>query len=177
MRQRDVVRLVETLLRRTKGKHKPWLIVAIAGAVVAYVLVQPALEKRGISLPGFDSGSRRAAVVETATPGEQAIISAFQARESNVMVEGTATVKKILPDDNVGSRHQKMILRLPSGHTLLLAHNIDLAPRVPADEGDNLDFKGEYEYSEQGGVLHWTHHDPGGRHPAGWLRHEGSTYE
>ena len=93
------------------------------------------------------------------------------------MVSCTAVVKKNLPDDNVGSRHQKMILRLPSGHTVLLAHNIDLAKRVPADEGDTLEVRGEYEYSEQGGVLHWTHHDPAGRHEDGWIRHDGVTYE
>ena len=150
------------------------MIAVIVIAVIGYALLQPALEKRGISLPGFDGQSSKVAV---ASPGEAAIISAFQARQSDILVEGAAIVKKILPDDNIGSRHQKMILKLPSGHTLLLAHNIDLAPRVPADEGDSIEFKGEYEYSEQGGVLHWTHHDPGRRREGGWLRHRGKKYE
>ena len=29
---------------------------------------------------------------------------------------------------------------------------------------------------ERGGVLHWTHHDPDGRRPGGWLEHEGRRY-
>jgi hypothetical protein len=93
------------------------------------------------------------------------------------MVTLHAVVKKNLPDDNVGSRHQKMILELPSRHTVLLAHNIDLAKRVPARQGDTIRVKGEYEYSEQGGVLHWTHLDPAGRHEGGWIEHDGQRYQ
>jgi len=87
-------------------------------------------------------------------------------------------VTRILSDDNDGSRHQRMILRLASGRTLLIAHNIDLAPRVPSlKTGDTLLFYGEYEQNEQGGVIHWTHNDPQGRHVAGWLEHNGRRYQ
>ena len=84
----------------------------------------------------------------------------------------------VLADDNEGSRHQRLIVELASGHTLLIAHNIDLAPRVAGvRSGDTLIFRGEYEWNQQGGVIHWTHHDPQGRHPDGWLRHRGRTYQ
>ena len=87
-------------------------------------------------------------------------------------------VKKLLPDDNEGSRHQRFILSLPSGQTLLIAHNVDLAPRIPGLQvGDAVAFSGEYEWNSPGGVLHWTHHDPQRRHPGGWLQHEGKTYQ
>ena len=82
----------------------------------------------------------------------------------------------MLSDDNEGSRHQRFILRLSTGQTLLVAHNIDLAPRVPLDEGDDITFYGQYEWSEKGGVIHWTHHDPDGRHEEGWLEHRGKRY-
>jgi hypothetical protein len=102
---------------------------------------------------------------------------ALAERLSNLQVEGRGAVEKILPDDNSGSRHQRFILRLASGQTLLVAHNIDLAPRLEGlERGDEVGFAGEYEWNPQGGVLHWTHHDPEGRHPAGWLRHNGRTY-
>ncbi len=93
------------------------------------------------------------------------------------MVRATATVEKNLQDDQIDSRHQKMILRLSSGHSLLLAHNIDLARRVPCKEGDIIEFRGEYEYSQQGGVIHWTHHDPAGRHEDGWIKYKGKVYD
>ena len=48
------------------------------------------------------------------------------------MVEATGVVEKVLPDDTEGSPHQKFIVRLPTGHTVLIAHNIELAPRVVA---------------------------------------------
>ena len=107
-----------------------------------------------------------------------AIAQAYQQRRSNVQVEGQGEVARILPDDNNGSRHQRFILRLDHGQTVLVAHNIDLAPRVVnLHAGDNIAFYGEYEWNEKGGVIHWTHRDPAGRHANGWLKHQGKTYQ
>jgi hypothetical protein len=107
-----------------------------------------------------------------------AIAQAYQQRRSNVQVEGQGEVTRILPDDNNGSRHQRFILRLADGHTVLIAHNIDLAPRVEnLNTGDSIAFYGEYEWNEKGGVIHWTHRDPAGRHVNGWLKHQGKTYQ
>ena len=102
---------------------------------------------------------------------------AFEQRTSNLQVEGRGVVKRILPDDNDGSRHQRFILQLGSGQTLLIAHNVDVAPRIPGlRKGDKVAFLGEYDWNPKGGVIHWTHHDPGERHPGGWLRYKGKTY-
>ncbi len=109
---------------------------------------------------------------------DQALRQAIRQQRSDVQVRGSGRVQRLLPDDNEGSRHQKFILRLPSGDTLLIAHNIDLAPRIPGlGKGDRVEFFGEYEWNERGGVVHWTHHDPAGRHVDGWLKHEGKTYQ
>ena len=101
---------------------------------------------------------------------------AFEQRRSGLVVEGSGRVERTLADDNEGSRHQRFILRLASGHTVLVSHNIDLAPRVPLAEGDAIAFRGQYEYNDRGGVVHWTHHDPRGRRPGGWLEHGGRRY-
>jgi hypothetical protein len=102
---------------------------------------------------------------------------AFTEQQSGSQVTGEGTVAKLL-DDNEGSRHQRFILILPSGQTLLVAHNIDLAPRIALlKSGDAVAFNGVYEWNAKGGVIHWTHRDPSGRHQAGWLKHAGQTYQ
>lgn len=105
------------------------------------------------------------------------VSSAFSNKLSNVQVEGSGEVIAVLKDDTKGSRHQKFIVDLSSGITVLIAHNIDLAPRIDTlRKGDMITFSGEYEWNEKGGVIHWTHHDPQNRHVSGWLKHKGRVY-
>jgi len=112
------------------------------------------------------------------TPATEAVASAFRDQKSGVQVEGEGIVAKVLPDDNDGSRHQRFILRLTSGQTLLVAHNIDIAPRITfLESGDPVKFKGVYEWNSKGGVVHWTHRDPSGEHQSGWLKHNDETYQ
>lgn len=112
------------------------------------------------------------------TVEDSAFARAMDSRASGVQLQGQGVVTKVLSDDNNGSRHQRFILKLQSGQTLLIAHNIDLAPRIGSLQvGDTVSFNGEYEWNSKGGVIHWTHHDPGGRHAAGWLRHDGRIYQ
>ena len=112
-------------------------------------------------------------------PGsDKALQEAFANRQSNIQVQGDGVVDRVLRDDLDGSRHQRFIVRLSSGHTLLVSHNIDLAPRIDGlSAGDSVEFFGEYEWNQKGGVVHWTHHDPGGRHVGGWIKHQGKTYQ
>ena len=77
-----------------------------------------------------------------------------------------------------GSQHQRFIVELSSGQTLLVAHNIDIAPRINSLQiSDSIAFYGEYEWNSQGGIIHWTHHDPDGSHVGGWIKHNGKTYQ
>ena len=108
---------------------------------------------------------------------ENPVEQLFRDRISDVMVTLTGPVDRILPDDNDGSRHQRFIVRTPSGRTVLIAHNIDLAQRVPLEIGDTVTVRGEYEWSDRGGTMHWTHHDPKQWREGGWIEHHGVRYE
>ncbi len=109
---------------------------------------------------------------------DNALRRAYESQQGNIQIQGAGTVIRLLPDDNRGARHQRFILKLSHAQTLLVAHNIDLAPRIPNLRiGDVVAFYGEYEWNSKGGVIHWTHRDPANRHEHGWLRHKGRVYD
>ena len=110
-------------------------------------------------------------------PDNAAILRMLSQRAHEKWVEGASIVVKVLRDDLDGDRHQKFLLRISNDDRVLVAHNIDLAPRVPLRAGDLVSYRGKYVWSEKGGVLHWTHHDPRRPGKGGWLRHEGKVYE
>ncbi len=107
----------------------------------------------------------------------EAILKAFHEKQSGITVESAGNVLRILDDDIQIPRHQRFIVRLSSGQTLLIAHNIDVAPRVEnVKAGDTITFRGQYEWNEKGGLVHWTHHDPQNKHVDGFIEHEGKKY-
>lgn len=127
---------------------------------------------------GCDSAFQSSSQNGGAAGDDSQIARAFQNRTSNVQVEGEGAVTRILADDLSGGRHQRFIVSLASGQTVLILHNIDIAARIDGlQTGDSVRFYGEYVWNEEGGKVHWTHHDPKGRHVAGWLRHNGRTYQ
>ena len=145
------------------------VVIAIA-FVAAYFVMQSGLIPRE-----HDAGSSTGT---TAGNSNQALVAAFENHRSNVQVQGSGHVTKLLADDNDGSRHQRFIVRVDSGQTVLIAHNIDLANRVASlSNGDRIEFYGEYEWNAKGGVIHWTHRDPQHRHVDGWIKHNGRTYQ
>ncbi|MCV6614831.1 MAG: DUF3465 domain-containing protein [Cellvibrionaceae bacterium] len=115
---------------------------------------------------------------QPASDGLATIAAAAAAKRSEVWFEEAPfTIKKTLPDDNHGSRHQRFLVQAPGLPSLLVAHNIDLAERAPLRAGQRIFIKGRYEWNDKGGVIHWTHHDPRGRKPGGWLRLADVVYQ
>lgn len=109
---------------------------------------------------------------------DQLLQDAYTHHSDRVPVQGGGHVIAVLPDDRKGSQHQRFILKLNSGQTVLVAHNIDLAPRIEGlSEGDFITFSGEYAWNEDGGVVHWTHRDPQRHHADGWLQRGGQLYQ
>ena len=91
-------------------------------------------------------------------------------------VETQGRVSRLLSNDDEGSRHQRFVITLPDKRTILVAHNIDLAPPVPVRINQPVTLKGRYETNSRGGVTHWTHHDPQGG-AGGWIEYRGKRYQ
>jgi hypothetical protein len=151
------------------GRKSVLRIILLAVALAAVALVRELW-------PPIPGASPERTPPAAAARGQQAVLEAYRQRQSNLWVDVTGVVERVLPDDRSGSRHQRFILGLDDGHTLLVSHNIDVAERAPVARGDSVELRGEYEWNEQGGVIHWTHHDPEGRQPGGWIRTGGRTY-
>ncbi len=111
--------------------------------------------------------------------GTKLVLDAFKNKQSNVVVENLAgTVEALLPDDIEGDKHQRFIIRIARNQTLLIVHNIDMAPRVDGlIKGDRVSVKGEYEWNERGGLVHWTHKDPQSSHEDGWIDYRNVRYQ
>ncbi|MEY3883455.1 MAG: hypothetical protein RLZZ379_733 [Pseudomonadota bacterium] len=122
----------------------------------------------------LDNASKQAIAQTNAS----VIADLYAKKRSQVWVEDNGIVVKVLADDVNGARHQRFLVKVGTDQTLLFVHNIDLAARVENIKlGDHIAFSGEYIYNAKGGIIHWTHHDPQGKHKAGWIKLNGKIYE
>ena len=116
--------------------------------------------------------------IGTSPDGDILLAELFATKKSDVQVQGQGTVIAILADDNKGTRHQRFIIKLANKQSLLIAHNIDLAPKInDLSIGNFIEFFGEYEWNDKGGIIHWTHYDPEGKHIDGWILHNDTVYQ
>lgn len=170
-------------------KNSPKAQLSLGGLLLVVALVAAQL-LFDIDLVGTESDSTTSTAATPPAPSpsqpqnaaptrisEDAIRRLIDNQISGEIVTLEAEIVKLLPDDNDGSHHQRLLLALESGGTVLVAHNIDLAPRVPADEGDTIIVHGQFEWNDKGGVLHWTHHDPKEWREGGWIELDGERYE
>lgn len=109
--------------------------------------------------------------------GQDQLLQAQASRSKKVEVVFSAQVARLLPDDRKGTPHQRFLLQLSNGTTVLVAHNTKMAPPVPIQVGDLVTIKGEYIWNDKGGVVHWTHHTDTPRHEGGYIQAAGQTYQ
>ena len=100
----------------------------------------------------------------------------YDKSDDDCWIEDAGIVVRLLGDEHDQAPHQRFVLELRGGQTLLIAHNLDLSERIPAGIGDRLGFRGVYEWNDCGGLVHWTHRDPMGQTAGGWIRHNRRTY-
>lgn len=142
-------------------------------AIVTLVAAAAVLAGAGRFLAGGGEGEAAGALAPDAAAQREA-----RDPISGQMLRVSGRVQRLLSDDRDGSPHQRFIIVTDGGRSLLVAHNLDLAPRLNGLEvGESVLVYGQYEWNPQGGVLHWTHDDPEGEHEAGYIEWRGRRYQ
>jgi hypothetical protein len=78
---------------------------------------------------------------------------------------------------NTQAEHEAFHVRSDDGPSLEVVDNVAIAPSVPVAPGDRISVVGELiPRSERGPLVHWTHHDPAGVHPGGYIDFNGRRY-
>jgi len=116
----------------------------------------------------------------TQPPDDRAVCDAYSAQRSHVEVVADGTVTRVLGvAAGRVSPHEGFLMRLASGCSLVLRveANTDFTGQFPLAQGQRVAVKGEYEFYPRGGVVHWTHRDPRGRHEGGYIQTGGQLYE
>ncbi len=151
------------------------MALAAALGVVWYVARQPETPQQALAPTSQD---QLTAAPLPAGRGTDDFARAFRERADGRVMRGSGEVERTLADDRDGSAHQRFIIRSDSGISVLISHNIDLAPRLDGlARGDRVEVYGEYVWNEKGGLMHWTHHDPDGNHPDGYIEWRGRRYQ
>jgi hypothetical protein len=78
---------------------------------------------------------------------------------------------------NTHAMHEAFDVRSDNGQRVEIVDNVKLAPRVPVAVGDHVSICGELvPETSRGPLVHWTHHDPAGAHPDGYIDFAGRRY-
>ncbi|GAC1300460.1 MAG: hypothetical protein NVSMB19_07050 [Vulcanimicrobiaceae bacterium] len=111
-----------------------------------------------------------------------AVYDAWRAGRSHVEVTAAGSVARLL-GTRIGrsGAHEGFLLHLGGaagrGLTVRVEDNVDLTGPIPLVEGAEVEVRGEYVFDPRGGVVHYTHRDPRGRHIAGYVLVDGKFYQ
>lgn len=105
------------------------------------------------------------------------IIQAQSQQARKVELTVTAPIKKLLREEDYREPHQRFLLILSNGTTVLVANDLKYGTFAPVQEGNVVRIHGEYIWNEKGGVLHWTHKSDEPNHESGYIDFNGMRYQ
>lgn len=86
-----------------------------------------------------------------------------------------AVVVRVLGErDSRSGLHEGFVIRA-NGRTFRVEDNVDISGPIPLRRDDVVSLLGQFECDDD--VIHWTHRDPHGRHPAGYVKVNGRLYD
>jgi hypothetical protein len=98
---------------------------------------------------------------------------------TEVTVEGPV-VEVLATHSGEQGVHEQFIVAVRANNAeqdVLVADNISIGRAAPVRKGDDVTVRGELAIDPSGPVIHWTHHDPRGRHQSGYVRLNGVLYD
>lgn len=118
----------------------------------------------------------------SASADNAAIYDAWRSNRSHLEVTAEGSVARRL-GTRVGrsGTHEGFLLHLTGaagrGLTVRVEDNVDITGPIPLTEGAEVEVRGEYIFDRRGGIIHYTHRDPRGRHSAGYVRVNDKFYQ
>jgi Protein of unknown function (DUF3465) len=114
-----------------------------------------------------------------APAGLTSAVDACSRGAAHVEVQLDGTVDRYLGTNRSpsGAHEGFLVVPIESGSRaeIRVEDNIDLTGFIPLRAGERIRLQGQYECND--GVVHWTHHDPSGRHVAGYVEVNGRRYQ
>jgi hypothetical protein len=109
--------------------------------------------------------------------GFAVIEQAFHEQRSDFMIEVSGTVVRVLTSNQNRPQTQEFVIRLENGQSLLVVHDKRASGGVPVSVDDRVTVRGEYKWSETGGRVQNTQHDPSVKRRHGFVEHKGKRYQ
>lgn len=109
--------------------------------------------------------------------GFAAVEQAFHEQRSDFMIEVSGTVVRVLTSNRNRPQTQEFVIRLENGQSLLVVHDKRASGGVPVSVDDRVTVRGEYKWSETGGRVQNTQHDPSLERRHGFVEHKGKRYQ
>lgn len=86
-----------------------------------------------------------------------------------------ATIVRVLGErDSRSGLHEGFVIRVHD-RTFRVEDNVNITGPIPMQRGQAVSLLGQLECDDL--VIHWTHRDPRGRHPSGYVKVNGRLYE
>lgn len=98
-------------------------------------------------------------------------------RPGEVTFDGTvSSTPRYFYGSRTHCEHEQFAVQTGSGRVDVI-DNVGIAPPVPVQPGERIQVRGEMVHDAgKPPIVHWTHHDPGGRHQDGFIRLRGRVY-
>ncbi|MBD5633735.1 MAG: DUF3465 domain-containing protein [Candidatus Eremiobacteraeota bacterium] len=111
-----------------------------------------------------------------------AVYDAWRSGRSHTQVTASGSVVRVLGlSHGPSGAHEGFLLHLRGsagrGLTVRVEDNVDVTGPLPLTAGADVEVRGEYIYDALGGIIHYTHLDPRGRHAAGYVRIGDKVYQ